>query len=123
MENEKKVVHEGQVQDQLRKTVLPSLEIKNSKIFLDGTEIRGVTSYSLVTVAPRNPKLTLEIEVHSKINADKYEKEVALEGQVQKQQSVKIEITNSSEFQELISQTIDNLNRIKSFKFKIKVIK
>lgn len=37
------------------------------------------------------------------------------------QLNVKVEITNADEFSKLINETIDNLNRIKNFKFKTKV--
>ena len=47
--------------------------------------------------------------------------EAAQEVPVQEQPNVKMKITNADEFQKLINETIDNLNRIKNFKFKTKV--
>ncbi len=52
-----------------------------------------------------------------------HKKEAAHEVPVQEQLSVKIEITNADEFHKLINETIDNLNKIKNFKFKTKATK
>ncbi|WP_123053112.1 hypothetical protein [Clostridium sp. JN-1] len=45
----------------------------------------------------------------------------APEGQVQEQSSAKIEITNVDEFKKLIAEAIEKLDKIKNFKFNIKV--
>lgn len=41
------------------------------------------------------------------------------EVQVQEQLKIKVDISNLNEFTDLVNQTIENLNRIKDFKFEI----
>lgn len=49
----------------------------------------------------------------------KNKKETAQEVQAQEQLKVKVGISNLNEFTVLVNQTIENLNKIKDFKFEI----